>query len=170
MKRLKKGFNSEDPTLPKKKLRQLRGGQILEWIMVVNEIGAFMGGTLGFVSFFASLNQWQLYEFIKGTTILRAQELALMPSTAGIPVGKLKDITCNDGFRILAKVLEDEEIPFEEKKKLVNQFFKRITFKKRGSRVVFIFCMINLLVLLYYKKFSSFYLFLGQLKKMFRSG
>lgn len=93
-----------------------------------------------------------------------------MPSTAGIPVGKLKDITCNDGFRILAKVLEDEEIPFEEKKKLVNQFFKRIAFKKRGSRVVFIFCMINLLVLLYYKKFSSFYLFLGQLKKMFRSG
>ena len=169
-KRLKKGFNPEDPTLPKSKLRQLRGGQVLEFLIAGNEIYAFIGGVLGFVGFLATLNQTQLHEFIKSTTMLKPRELALMPPTAGIPVGKLKDITCSARFKMLEKILEDDEIPFKEKKEAVNQFFKRLTFKKRGSRVVFLFCIINLLVLLYYKKFGSFYLSLAQLRKMFRSG
>jgi hypothetical protein len=91
-----------------------------------------IGALAGFGGFLTSFNQSQLYEVIKGTTMLKAQELALTPSTAGILVGKLKDITCSAGFRMLKKILEDDEILFKEKKKEMNEFFKRLTFKKTG--------------------------------------
>lgn len=93
-----------------------------------------------------------------------------MPPNAGIPVDKLKDKACVVKFQRSQQVLMNKDIPFQEKKEMLERFFKKLNFLKRGSRIVLLFCMVNLLFLLYYNNFASFYLLIEKLRKMFQSG
>ena len=72
---------------------------------------------------------------------------------------------------MLTKLLLDSEIPFEDKRKAVENFFtNKINLKKPGRLTVFIFCTINLLLMLYAVKFGSFLLVLNKLRQMYQSG
>ena len=74
---------------------------------------------------------------------------------------------------MLEKILEDINIPFDEKKLAVERFLnEKINpdLKQPSRRAVFIFFIINLLLLLFVKNFSSFHILLAKLKLMFQSG
>lgn len=86
------------------KLNKLRGGQVLELLIVGNEIYAFVDGIIGFVSFLGTLPKPQLRAAFKKATTIRAMELSLMSANAGIPINKLKDITCVASFRRKEKI------------------------------------------------------------------
>jgi hypothetical protein len=124
----------------------------------------------GFGAYLKSLNTTQLSNLIEGSTMIKPRYLALMPINGGIPIDPVKDLTCTVTFELLKKILEDKDIPFKEKKKAVGLFFRRFNFQKPGNRVLFTICIINLMFLLYHKKFDSFYLLLSKLRSLFLSG
>jgi len=180
-KKLKDISEPEEPNLPKTKFRRflLRGrggdiftvGTILNLIRTGNDIFTFVGMIGGFGYFLKSVDNVQLVDIIKGTTIEKARQLAL-PSTALIEMADtLKDASCTLTFNMLVRILLDRGIPYDKKEEEIHRFFSKIDFKKVKNKVILIFCIINLLIMLYTTgNMAGYLLLMAKLRELFRTG
>jgi hypothetical protein len=174
---------TEEPTLPKTKSKRFflkvnRGGDLLalgatllNLIRAGNDIYTFAGMIGGFGYYLKTLDEAQLVGFIQNATLEKVRQLAV-PSTAAVAVvDTLKDVSCPLTFDMIVRILLDKDLPFSKKEEELNRVFSELDFNKMKDKAIFLVCLSNLLILLYYtSRMGGYFLLLGKLKALFRAG
>lgn len=101
------------------------------------------------------------------------QSLSHLEKKKYIMVGKEKIYLdqCDQNLKYLFKIVEDETIPFEEKKKVSHLILtKYLNLRTQSGRRNFVLCIVSLLSILSTNNNSSFYIMMQNLIKAIREG
>ena len=138
----------------------------------ITGLSAF-GGVYGLIAYLKTLTKQEVIQFVRAGTTDKLYNIWEFSLISGRPVGKLEDITCLLTYEMLQRILADEKIPFEEKKLALERYLGKAIdqdLKHPNRRGMFLLCIINLLLFLYFTNFEGFYILLEKLRLMFKSG
>ena len=98
------------------------------------------------------------------------QEVYFRKNFIMVEGGELNLNQCSSGLKYLFDMLEDKNIPFNEREELAKSITKYVNLDTLAGRVNFILCLVFMLSVLFTTQHSSFYLLIKSLIQSIREG
>lgn len=154
-----------------KKILKIKGGEIVLAAIiqtVATDVlsATILGGFSGLLAYIITESPSVALD----ASIIGLYRRALMPVNAGIIIDLSSELVCEESMKYFITALQDNTIPYEAKKAVLERYFSLLNLNSNSKRLMFVTCMASLLVLFTTGNFSAFYLLLEQLHNEYLNG